>query len=269
VRAQIATTRYGGGGADVEAVRLRLGKELADALPAPPRRRPTRPAAVLVLAVAVALVALSGLRLGESARSLRLHAADRVARDGDVARARSAWFAMWREDARAPALAARLAWAELTRGAAGPATVWVLRGEQADARDPALAWVTGLVREAGGLVGARPVRLPVRRGEWAVAALVFGVAVGALWPRRLAMLGAGVLALVAAGAEPAQDLWAAHVAQAVVARNVPLAGTGLELETGQVVQVLRRAAGTAHVRAGRDLQGRVPESFLLPVGVPR
>jgi hypothetical protein len=65
--------------------------------------------------------------------------------------------------------------------------------------------------------------------------------------------------------DPAQDAWAAHVAQSVVGRSVTLEGTGLELETGQVVQVLALEGRTARVRVGRELEGRVPAAALLPV----
>jgi hypothetical protein len=269
VRTQVIATRYGGGDADVEAVRVRLTRELTDAIPAAAARRPARPAAVALAGVAVVLLVLSGVRFGESANALRLRAADRVAREGDVARARAAWVGMWREGARGPALAARLAWAEATRGALGPAAVWVLRGEQAEARDPALAWVSDLVREGGGLAGERPVRLPVRRVEWAVLALVLGLGAGAVWPRRGLAVALGVLALCAAGMDSTQDAWAARVAQSVVSRSVTLEGTGLELETGQVVQVLRDEGAWARVRVGRELEGRVPAAALLPVGSVR
>jgi hypothetical protein len=269
VRGLIEATRYGGGEADADAVRLCLAKELSAAFPAPPARRPTRPAALLLAAGGVVLVALSGLRLGESAAALRLRAADQLARSGDVSRARSAWQAMWQEGARAPALAARLAWAEAAQGALGPAAVWVLRGRQAGARDPALAWVSDLVREGGGLAGERAVRLPVRRTEWAVLGLALGLAAGWFWPRRGLAALLLILALVAAVAGLAEDWWAGRAREAVVARSVTLEGTGLELGVGQVVRVLGRESATARVRAGRGLDGRVPAQALLLVGGPR
>lgn len=269
VRAQVIATRYGGGDADADAVRLGLARGLGAALPAVPSQWMVRPAAVALAGGAVILAVLSGVPLGESANSLRLRAADQSARESDTARARAAWSEMWDEGARGPALAARLAWAEVARGALGPAAVWVLRGEQSDARDPALAWVSELVREGGGLAGARPVRLPVRRVEWAALALTLGLLAGAVWPRRGLALALAVLSLGAAGMDPIQDAWAAHVAQSVVGRSVTLQGTGLELETGQVVQVLRREGASARVRVGRELEGQVPASALLPVGGTR
>ena len=146
-----------------------------------------------------------------------------------------------------------------------PASVWVLRGERAGARDGALAWVADRVREGGGLAGARPVRLPVRPAEWAVLALLLGVGAGALWPRRLAAVALAGLALAAAGVTPAEDLWTEHVGQAVVARAVGMEGSEFQLEPGQVVQVLERRGATVRVRIGNELVGRMPAEVLLPV----
>jgi hypothetical protein len=269
VSARIEATRYGGGGADPGEVRLRLAQDLEGALPPARRQRPTRPAAVVLAVVALALAVLGAVQPGQGANEVRLHAADQVARSGGMVRARAAWEEMWREGARSAALAARLAWAEATQGALGPAAVWVLRGEAAEARDPALAWASDLVREGGGLAGQRPVRLPVRRSEWAVLALVLGVASGALWPRRRAVLALAVLAALAGAMDPLQDWWAAGAGQAVIARTVALEGTGLSLETGQVVREIERQGTRARVRVGRDLGGWVPADALMPVmGLP-
>ncbi|HVP14296.1 MAG TPA: hypothetical protein VMS88_02055, partial [Terriglobales bacterium] len=68
-RAAVEGTRYGGGAADADAVRTRLTKELAAALPAPPAKRRTRTLAFVLGGVALAVVVLSSLRFGEGAAS--------------------------------------------------------------------------------------------------------------------------------------------------------------------------------------------------------
>src|SRR3989442_1754216 len=71
-----------------------------------------------------------------------------------------------------------------SRCGAGATPAGVLRGERDEPRDRALAWVAERVREGGGLSGGKHARWPVRRIEWAIAALLLGTAAGGLWPRR-------------------------------------------------------------------------------------
>jgi hypothetical protein len=113
------------------------------------------------------------------------------------------------------------------------------------------------------------VRFPVRRVEWALFGLVLGLGAGVVWPRRGLALVLGVLSLCAAGVDPLQDAWVAHVGQSVVGRSVTLEGAGLELEVGQVVEVLSSEGAWVRVRAGRELEGRLPTAALLPVGRAR
>jgi hypothetical protein len=262
---RVAATRYGGAGADVGAVRAQLQEELAAVAP-PPRRLPwSRPAAVALAVLGIAAVAASWSRPGKDSGEERLRVADRFAREGSVARAQGAWLGIWKAGGRAPALAARLAWVDLTQGHLAPATVWVLRGERTEARDRALAWVANLVREGGGLAGAGAARLPLRRAEWGLLGLALGFASGALWPRRGAALALALLALAVAGVGPVEGLRAGGVAQAVMSRTVELEGSGLQLEVGQVVEVSRREGAWARVRVGRDLAGRVPANALEAV----
>ena len=269
VRSLVEATRYGGGQGNADAVRVRLATELASALPAAPRLRGTRPVAVALALAAVGALVVSGVRPGESAGSMRLRAADQAARAGDPARARAAWEALWREGGRAPALAARLAWIEVSGGSVARAAVWVLRGERGDARDPGLVWVSDLVREGGGLAGDRGTRLPVRRIEWAAVALALGLLAGTLGRRRALAAGAVALCLLCAGADPAQRWWAGRAERLVVARGATLEGAGLDLEPGQVVRVIEREGGRIRVRAGRDAEGVIPVSSVLEVGEDR
>ena len=123
-----------------------------------PRRFPPRLAAL-------ALAGLGGRPAGvlrtpsRSARAAaQCQSADQAARRGDIAKARSAWLALWRVHGGDPGLAARLAWAHDQAGEVGRAALWVLRGELVEARDPSLRWVEERVREAGGLIGAAAPR---------------------------------------------------------------------------------------------------------------
>jgi hypothetical protein len=264
LRALITSTRYGGEAVGAEGVRARLLAELGSALPRRRGRMPWRALAV-VLAVAAVTVPVATMRPGGGDGAARLIAADRLAREGEVARARAAWAGLWSEGAHAPALAARLAWVDLATGRLAPATVWVLRGDRAGARDGALGWVANLVREGGGLAGARGRGVPLRPVEWAVLAWLLGAAAGLAWPRRGAAVALVVLTLIAAGAGPVDEARLARRRPAVVARASELAGSGLELEVGQVVEVIERRGISARVRVGRDLSGLVRADGLLPV----
>ena len=265
LRADIAAARYGKGGVEADAVRRRVVEQLARALPAARPRWPLRLGAGGLGAAAVALAVLLGPHGGEERGALRARAADDAARAGHVDRARAGWLALWREGARSPALAARLAWVEVNAGAAGPAAVWVLRGELGEPRDPALAWVRERVREAGGLAGPGTARLPLRHLEWAILALALGAGAGLAWPRRTPALGLVALAIAASAVYPLQAWLAAHPDREVVRVATTLEGPGLELEAGQVVTVLERGMDRARVRAGRGVTGWIPLDDLDPV----
>jgi hypothetical protein len=218
-----------------------------------------RVAAIALALAAAALVALFAPHAGEErARS----EGDAAARRGDVAGACTAWRARWRAGDHDTPLAARLAWCEVRAGNVAPATVWVLAGERNEPRDPALGWVGDRVREGGGMIGAGRVRLPVGSLEWALLALVFGIAAGALWPRRLPAALALVLALGCGLARPVETAIARKSDAAVVRESVALEGTGLELEPGQIVHIVERAGERMQVRAGRGVVGWLPSRAL-------
>src|SRR5205085_12604504 len=120
-----------------------------------------------LLVVGVGLCVLFGPWPGDSRDQMRARVADQAAQRGELDQAQHEWLALWREGKRAPGVAARLAWTEARAGAVGPAALWILRGDQGEPRDPAMAWAAGQVRDAGGLTGFRHQRLPVRRLEWA------------------------------------------------------------------------------------------------------
>jgi hypothetical protein len=263
LRRDIASARYGGGAGDIEGTRRRIVEELSRAVPP---LAPAWPFALGAVALAVAglVVALAfGPRPGGAAGRSEALAADHAARAGDMATARRGWQELWDRGARGAGLAARMAWGEVRAGRVGPAAAWVLRGESFEARDRALAWVAERVREGGGLGGATPLRWPVRRIEWAIAALVLGVTSGGLWPRRLIAISAAVLALACAAMFPLQSWHAARATRAVVDRVATLEGPDLELSAGQVVTVLASGGPRARVLAGRDIVGWLPVADLI------
>jgi hypothetical protein len=262
LRRQIASARYGGGGADAESIRGRLVERISAALPAAPATGARRAGAVALVVAAAVWCVLFGPRPGDPRLAAAVRAADQVAREGDPRGARDRWAALWRAGARHPGLAARLAWADAQGGAVGPAATWVARGERVGVRDPALHWIAERVREGGGLIGDVPVRWPLRPLEWAVAALLLGVAAGAVWPRRWPVaMGVG-LALFAGAVDPLQGVLEARSGCAVVQQTVTLEGAGLDLQPGQVVRLLERRGGRARVSAGGGVGGWLPETAI-------
>jgi hypothetical protein len=268
LRRQIASARYGGGGADSQTIRGQLVERISAALPAAPATGARRAGAVVMVAAASVGCVWFGPRPGDARPEAAVRAADQVARDGDLTRAHDQWTALWRAGAHHPGLAARLAWVEAQGGAVGPAAAWVARGERAGVRDPSLHWIAERVREGGGLVGDVPVRWPVRPVEWAIAALLLGMGAGALWPRRGPAAVCAALALLAGVVDPLQGALAARSGRAVVQQTVTLAGAGLDLQPGQVVRLLERRGGRARVSAGAGVGGWLPESAIDIVTAP-
>lgn len=262
LRRQIASTRYGGNKLDPDTVRRILINELNAAIPPVQPRWVPRVGAVALLVASVIFGLLVWPRGGDARGERRLAAADQAARGGAVERAAAEWRALWREGARHPAVAARLAWSELQAGEIGQAALWALRGERLEARDPSLDWMIQQIRETGGLTGHQPTRLPVRRFEWALLALVAGLATMLLWPRLVPAGVAGALFLLAAFLHPVEGWWADRSVRAVVASPVTLEGTELELEPGQVVTVIERSAGRARAEVGHGAVGWLSEGSL-------
>jgi hypothetical protein len=59
--------------------------------------------------------------------------------------------------------------------------------------------------------------------------------------------------------------WIERAPRAVVLTAVPLGGSGLQLEPGQVVVMGARRGDQVEIRAASDLSGTVPASALEPV----
>jgi hypothetical protein len=262
IREAIQSARYGGRMDQEDEVRARLVERIGAAIPAPPARWPHQAAGALLVAGGLALAVWSLPSHGRSELAERAAAADTRARNGRVDQAEAEWARLWDESPGDPALAARLAWGALQRDDPGAATVWVLRGDRREARDPALRLLAQRVRDAGGLVGAPGRSLPLRSSEWAVLACVLAIAAGVLWPRRRiaeVLLG---LALVAGTWWPAESAWRGQQWLAVVRSAVTLPPGDVMLDAGQVVRVLRLEGGQADVRATADLSGTLPERAL-------
>lgn len=259
---EIRAARYAGVAADEERVRRALVEAISKDLPPVSSTVPRRAGAVALAVAALALAVALGPRGGDPRLAARARDADRAARAGDLARAGGEWERLWRDGVREPGVAARLAWRAAQQGAIGPAAAWVVRGQLAGGRDPGLAWVADRVREGGGLVGDTSRRLPVNPIEWAVAALLLGVAAGTFWRRRALAAALALAAVFAGAAGPAQSLLDANVRRAVVREAVALEGGGVDLQPGQVVRVLASQDGRARVSAGGDASGWVPEASL-------
>jgi hypothetical protein len=260
LRREVAAARYAGAGPDTESIRRRLVEQLSAALPPAPATGLRRAAAVTLAVLAVACGVVTGPRGGDARARGAAQAADRAAREGDLAMARDGWTRLWEAGARQPGLAARLAWLEAQSGAIGAAAGWVVRGEMLAPRDPALGWVAERVREGGGLVGESRPRLPVRSLEWGGLALALGLLAGGLWSagwRRAAALALAGVVLCGA-LEPIESALAARSGRAVIVAPVTIEGEGLELQPGQVVRVRERQGARVRVNAGAGAEGWIP-----------
>lgn len=269
IRDAIHAARYGGKVEVEEEIRRKLVERLAVAMPAPRSRAPWQAAAVVLGLAAVTLAVLATSRSGPEALAERAKAADALAREGRVAEAETAWAHLWDEHPGDPALAARLAWAALERDDRGVASVWVLRGDRQEARDPALQLVLQRVRDAGGLVGMPSRALPLRSDEWAW--LAFGLMVLAVllarW--RSVAIAVATLAVVCGAWWPAETAWRATRAIAVVRQTTTLPQSEVQLEPGQVVRVTGREGDDVQVVVTRDLDGVLPAARLWFPWSPR
>jgi hypothetical protein len=154
-----------------------------------------------------------------------------------------------------------LAWAAARRGDLVQASAWVLRGDRGEPRDPSLRWASGQVRDAGGLQGFAPVRVPVRSEEWGLLALL--AALGSAWlarPWRWVVLAAAALVAMAPVIDVAR---ASRVQRAIVAAPATLGGEGVDLAIGQVLRVLEIQGRRVRVTAGPDLAGVVDRGALI------
>ena len=266
-RESIAAARYGGAAGDTETVRRELLARLAR-LRGGPRRFPPRLAALALVALAAGLLVFFAPRPGSARAAAQCQSADQAARRGDIAKARSAWLALWRVHGGDPGLAARLAWAHDQAGEVGRAALWVLRGELVEARDPSLRWVEERVREAGGLIGAAAPRWPVRQIEWSLGAFAFGLTGMLAWGRGALALGCLALAFGTSVVEPIQGWRARSSGEAVVLSASGLQGSDVELEPGQLVIVRRREGDRVRVAAGRVVEGWVPAGAVAQVTAP-
>lgn len=262
LRDAIHAARYGGRVEAEEDVRRKLVERLALAMPAPRSRAPWRAAAAILVLAGFALAVWAMPQQGPRSLAERSRAADARAREGHVAEAEAAWARLWDERPGDPALAARLAWAALERDDRAVASLWVLRGDRQEARDPALGLSTQRVREAGGLVGAPGRALPLRSSEWAWLAFILMGLAAALSRWRPAMLAVMLLAVVCGAWWSVESAWRSTRTYAVVRQVTNLPQGDLQLEPGQVVRVLGREGDEVQVVVSRDLDGVLPVTAL-------
>jgi len=257
---EISASRYSGQSVDSERIRRRLVELLSTALQ---KSAPSPSLAIVagtLFVTAIALVLIFGPHGGDDRGRQRSRAADESARRGDVEAATGEWRNLWAMS-HAAGLAARLAWAEVRSGRVGEAAAWVMRGDLGEPRDPALEFVAERVREAGGLTGGWQGRMPVRSLEWGLLGALLAGLGAAAWPRLAVVIAGLVLAGVVAGIPVVERTVHSPASRAVVLRATPLDGADVELETGQVVRVLKREGGQAIVRIG-NIEGRLPITVL-------
>ncbi len=269
LRDAIHAARYGGRVEVEEEIRRKLVERLAVAMPAPRSRAPWRVASVAAALAGLALALIAGPREGPEALAQRSRAADALAREGHVAEAETAWAHLWDEAPGDPALAARLAWAALERDDRAVASVWVLRGDAREARNPALSLSAQRVREAGGLIGAPGRALPLRSSEWAWLAFGLMVLAGLSWRWRVVAIGLALLAVLCGAWWDAETAWRATRVHAVVRQATMLPGSEVQLEPGQVVRVTGRDGDDVQVFVARDLEGVLPARVLWFPGSAR
>lgn len=266
LREDIDAARYGGHSAAEDDIRRRLVERLGESVLPEPSSAPRRAmaAGLGLLAVLAWWIALP--QRGPEPMAQRVTQADALARQGQVAAAQVGWERLWDEAPGDAALAARLGWARLQSSDLAGSVRWTLLGAEGEPRDAALAWTQARVREAGGLVGARIPRLPLRSLEWAILASALALGLALAWPRRFesaALLSLAVLAVVAV---PLAHQVAVRRPLFVVRATTALGGADLALDVGQVVEQIGAAPrGRIQVRAGRDVKGTLPVDAVLPV----
>lgn len=268
LKQDIAVARYGGTGATEGDVRRRLVERVSVAVPGAPARTPRRLMALALVGLAVAVGWIGWPQPGNLRYADRARAADQLARERKLVAARAEWQRLWNEGGPDAALAARLSWSALAADRVPEAATWAMRGRAGEARSAALQWVTGRVREAGGLVGAESGEWPVRTLEWAglafACALLAPLGIGRWWNGATLL----ALAIAAAAAPPFFHARLLRTPFGVVQVLTPLEGAGIDLDPGQVVHIVNREGDRTRVLAGRGAEGQVPADAVRAVWAP-